>query len=330
VGSFELQERGLVPFVLVLSITLLIVITLVSITTVATTDRGDVDLPRHSIDISVRPDALTAKISKTQLGAVSFWGNCSIEKPQGVERVTVTLSASMDTGWPVVISPQTMVYINPQTQSFCVTVIVPPKTSSTLVGNLTTLGQAKSPIWEGEDTATAKVYVSQYFKMEINATEFEYDAEPGETVYGDLLILNDGNGPDTFTIALGSNVPKELTVTFDEVVNVPMGLEVEVEFEITIDEDFKVDFEGSYIGISFQVTSQKAREKNLLYTKSLRVTVHMEGLQENLYLNWPTYVGVGVGSAFLIAIPVIFFRRRKRARIESESLLTEDILPSDE
>ena len=94
---------------------------------------------------SLYPNQLQAKVTQAQLGAVTFGGNATVEKIQGIERVTVTLQAIVNTGWPVVLSPQTIAFINPGNQKFQVTVIVPPSTSSLLVGNVIVTGSAKAP-----------------------------------------------------------------------------------------------------------------------------------------------------------------------------------------
>ena len=84
-------------------------------------DTAYADTPFHSLQISLFPAELTAKLTETELGAVTFGGNVTVEKPQAIAEVTVSLTAECGRGWPAVHSPQTMKFINPGTQRFQVT-----------------------------------------------------------------------------------------------------------------------------------------------------------------------------------------------------------------
>jgi hypothetical protein len=162
--------------------------------------------PIPILSLSLFPSQLQAKVTQSQLGAVTFGGNATVEKIQGIERVTVTLAAVVNTGWPVVISPQTIPFINPRTERFQVTVIVPPATSSLLTGNVIISGTAKAPgLAPIPASASAVVTVSQYFKLRIEAESPLREVKPGDLTFNVVNVYNDGNGQDTFELEIENN-----------------------------------------------------------------------------------------------------------------------------
>jgi uncharacterized membrane protein len=205
------------------------------------TDDDASALPMHSLHVSLFPEELGAKVTEDQLGAVTFGGNVTIEKQQGVERVSVTLDGDTASGWPTVVSPQTMAFINPGTQQFQLTVIVPPGTpvSST---TSTVYVHASSPIWEDDQTASVRVYVHQYFKLDIWMEQTSYESEPGDSVMGKIYVNNSGNGEDTFAISV-EDLPEGISKMHfnEEQVTVPYGLYGEFTFTMSVDDIVKVN-----------------------------------------------------------------------------------------
>jgi hypothetical protein len=270
--------------------------------------------PIPILSLSLFPSQLQAKVTQSQLGAVTFGGNATVEKIQGIERVTVTLTAVVNTGWPVVLSPQTIPYINPGTQRFQVTVIVPPSTSSLLTGNVIISGQAKAPgLSPVTAAASAVVTVSQYFKLRIEAESPLRQVKPGELTYNVVNVYNDGNGQDTFELEIENNedlVKKQFTVllgstdiTVQQDEYQPVRVTVQTPQQWTL---YKKEM-NTFI---MKVTSSEARAKNVLYSKTYPLYIYMKGY----------YIpGFDLFLAVLaIAFIAVIFKRRQD--LEDESL----------
>ena len=237
--------------------------------------------PIPLLSLALFPPQVQAKISSSQLGAVTFGGNATVEKIQGIERVAVTLTAVVSTGWPVVISPQTIPFINPGTKKFHVTVIVPPSTSSLLTGAVRIDGSAKAPgLAPVVAAASGVVTVSQYFKLRIEAESPLRQVKPGELTYNTVNVYNDGNGQDTFeleieniedlvkdqfTVLLGST---DITVPQDEYQPVRMTVQTPQQWTL-----YKKEM-NTFI---LKVTSSEARFKNQLYVKTYPLYIYMKG-----------------------------------------------------
>jgi hypothetical protein len=237
--------------------------------------------PIPVLSLALHPTNLQAKVTQSQLGAVAFGGNATVDKIQGIERVTVQLTAIVNTGWAVVVSPQTMVFVNPDTQRFMVSVIVPPATSSLLTGNVIVTGSAKAPgLAPVLSAATGVVTVAQYFKLRIEAESPLRQVKPGELTYNVVNVYNDGNGMDTFELEIENNedlVKKQFTVLLGSTdITVlqdeyqPVRLTVQTPQTWTL---YKKEMNTFIV----KVTSSEARAKNLLYTKTYPLFIYMKG-----------------------------------------------------
>ncbi len=272
-------------------------------------------IPMHTLDVTLYPGSLDAKITNDQLGAVTFGGNVTIDKPQGVERVTVTLTADTNKGWPVVISPQTIAFINPDTTRFTVTVIVPEGTPP-VVGTVTVFALAKSPIWSETQTTEARVNVLQFYEFEIWFDGYMGDGVPGESISGVLVIFNNGTGEDNFIITV-QEVPKMVkNLDVPESITIPSRMEMEVQFTFDIDDGYDVPFEGEMYTIEFKVRSAGREERGILHEYSTPYYIHFEGLESKLLNDWPTYVGYGVVIVLASVVSVIIFKRVRRNKAE--------------
>ena len=237
--------------------------------------------PVPILSLSLFPSQLQARVTQSQLGAVTFGGNATVEKISYVERVTVTLTAVVNTGWPVVISPSTMAFVDPGTQGFQVTVIVPPSTSSLLTGNVIVTGSAKAPALSPVMAAASGVVtVSQFFDLTIEAEQPLRQVKPGELTYNVVNVHNEGNGQDTFelevenneklvedqyTVLLGST---DITVQQDEYQ--PVRVTVQTPQQWTL-------YTKRMTALVLKVTSSEARADNQLHTKTYPLYIYMKG-----------------------------------------------------
>ncbi len=237
--------------------------------------------PIPILSLALYPTQLKAQVTQSQLGAVTFGGNATVEKISGIERVTVTLTSVVSTGWPVVTSPTTMVFINPDTVSFTVTIIVPPATSSLITGNVIVTGTAKAPIISPVvASAGAVVTIAQYFKMRIEAESPLREVKPADLTYNVVNVYNDGNGLDTFELEIENNkdlakkqwtvllASTDISVNQDEYAPVRITAQTSQEWRIWAKE---------IETIIIKVTSFEARAKNELYSKTYPLYIYMKG-----------------------------------------------------
>jgi hypothetical protein len=237
--------------------------------------------PIPILSLSLFPSQLKATVTQSQLGAVTFHGNATVEKMNYLERVTVTLQAVVNTGWPVVISPQTMPFVQSSTQQFQVTVIVPPATSSLISGNVIVTGSAKAAgLAPVVSSASGVVTVAQYYKLRIEAEAPLREVKPGEITFNVVNVYNDGNGLDTFELSIANNkelVEKQWTVLLgttdvgiaqDEYAAVKITAQTPQRWTV-----YKKEIET----ITVEVTSAEGRTRNVLYTKTYPIFIYLKG-----------------------------------------------------
>ena len=80
--------------------------------------------PIPIVSVSLYPPQQEAKVDHSEGDAVSFGGNCTVEQMQFITS-TVTLTCAVDENWSIILSPEEMIFTNPGTKRFTVTVIVP-------------------------------------------------------------------------------------------------------------------------------------------------------------------------------------------------------------
>ncbi len=237
--------------------------------------------PIPIVSIQLTPSQVQAHITDSQIGAVSFAGEVTVDKIPGIERLIVTLTAGVDTGWPVVISPMTMPFVNPGSRQFQVTVVVPPSTSSHIIGTLMVTGSAKAPgLAPIISTAAGVVTVAQYFKLRLETESPLREVSPGDITYNLVNVFNDGNSMDTiqveienikdlvkagWTVLLGST---DVSVKADEYVPVKVTVQTSQDWRLWAKEIYP---------ITLKATSMEAKERNELYIKSYPVFVYMKG-----------------------------------------------------
>jgi hypothetical protein len=166
-----------------------------------------------SITITLEPPQLEAQLTDEQLGAVTFGGTVTVELPP-IIKGTVTMQAVVNTGWPVVLSPQTVLFSGPGEEDFQVTVIVPPATSAQAEGVVTVTGSLKLPgLGPVVTSATAMVTIAQYYLTEIDSTEQKVRVHRGDEITLEGTINNGGNGPAIFMMSIVEE-PSDVALTF--------------------------------------------------------------------------------------------------------------------
>jgi hypothetical protein len=122
-----------------------------------------------------------------------------------MERVFVILNADIDVGWPVMVHPSKMVFINPRSQTFTVCVIVPPKVALSSA-NLTLTSFLKSPgLAILVTNTTCRIVPSPIFKSIVEPIGSHCVVGEGGSARFPIRILNTGTAEDVYTIDLSSD-----------------------------------------------------------------------------------------------------------------------------
>ena len=145
-------------------------------------------------------DPPTAYVDPTadSIGSVTFHANVTVDKPP-LGTVMVSLDGSTSTGWPTVVSPQSLPFPTSATVEISITVVVPQATPATSVGHVVVNGLATYPGVSSSATSSATLLVNQYFGCALNATPRQGTENP-QTFK--LLIRNYGNGEDSFSLSI--------------------------------------------------------------------------------------------------------------------------------
>jgi hypothetical protein len=162
-----------------------------------------------------------------------------------------------------------------------VTVVLPPSTSTQIIGTVMVTGSAKvtgmAPIIS---TANGVVTVAQFFKLRLETESPLREVSPGDVTYNLVNVFNDGNSIDTiqveienikelvdqeWTVLLGST---DVSVKADEYVPVKVTVQTSQEWRLWAKEIYP---------IILKATSMEAKERNEMYIKSYPVFVYMKG-----------------------------------------------------
>jgi hypothetical protein len=164
---------------------------------------------------SLDPPTAHATVSSDSVGHVTFHANVTVDKPPLIGTVMVNLDASTSTGWPTVVSPQSIPFTTSAVVQITVTVVVPQATPITSVGRTTVSGLATFPGGSKSATSSGTVQVNQYYSCALNATP---KLGTGNPQVFNIKVRNAGNGDDSFGLYI--QVPEALskaglTLAFD-------------------------------------------------------------------------------------------------------------------
>lgn len=265
-------------------------------------DSGPVPVASVSLD----PSQVEAEVTQSQLGEAEFQGTVLVDQPEYLSS-DITLTATVNTGWPLTLSPQSAQITGPGSLDFTVTVQVPPATSSLRTGNVIVTASVKAPMLAPVlATASAIVTVSQYFKLRLEIEEPMVSLERGEEDETEVLIYNDGNGQDTFSIDM-ETVPEGIRVSLDQ-----SQMTVQQDEHETVVLRVKVE-EGAQGGMHTIVVRARSMESQGLYSKTYPINVRVETLTSDMSSgDVIAYVGLGVITAAAAVIGVRRFRARSR------------------
>ncbi|MCK5559906.1 MAG: hypothetical protein KAJ51_04910, partial [Thermoplasmata archaeon] len=143
--------------------------------------------------------------------AVRFQGSVSVHESavSNVQSVHVKLESSSDQGWELVIHPDEF-YINPgNSDDFELTVRVPFGTSSEIEDTITVTGFAENYPSGSGGIEIPPIYgtikIKPYYQVTLRPITNHIKTSPGSEVTFVLLIENNGNAINRFSIELENN-----------------------------------------------------------------------------------------------------------------------------
>ena len=175
---------------------------MISITAFIPQDAEAISAPVVNIRWAEGQEGQESYVKPGESGLVTFSGTVSAEIPMGgaIQDVIVNLIGSTDQGWPVTVTPAT-VLLQPGTQEepISVTVAVTPETSYYTSGGLTLTGTATAFPGSIRYTITpvqATIKIKQYYRFSIGCSKPYIEVAPSERLVFNLQIINEGNARD--------------------------------------------------------------------------------------------------------------------------------------
>jgi hypothetical protein len=170
--------------------------------------------PIPILSLQLQPSQLQAKVTQIEKGTVVFNGTATVDQLRFMS-CTVTLQGVVNTGWPNEINPTTMEFSGSGSQTFSVTVVVPPATSALLTGNVIISGSCKVPgLAPVVASCSAVVTVSQYLKVAMGSSDPTIELGKDEEGMVILFVDNHGNGQTTVYPSI-VQAPSGIGVLFD-------------------------------------------------------------------------------------------------------------------
>ncbi len=159
-----------------------------------------------TVNVALTEQNNTADVGPGDSGVVTFTGIVSVSLNQAT-RVIVNLSA-VDTWNSAIVTPNSLVFTASAEKPITVSVYAPLETSFNDNGMVTVTGTWTS--YPGEFTgsvnprsgAVARIDINQFHKFSIENQVLSQEVIPGSEVQFELIINNEGNYIDTFTIDL--------------------------------------------------------------------------------------------------------------------------------
>ncbi len=263
-------------------------------------DRPAAPNPIPTLFISLFPTQLEVQVTADQLGAVTFGGNVTVEQLR-IMSSTVTLTAVVNTGWPVVLSPQTLEFTGSGTERFTVTIIVPPGTSALMTGNVIVTGSLKAPFLSPVVTsAGAVVTVGAYYDISVESDDPVITLSPGESGEVTFQVWNRGNGIATVSAMVGS-APKHVKIEFSDE-NLVINNEESENLTVKITAKDSAARGGHEVLIYFNVA--EGQSLNGSYDSVFSITLHIPTLAASI--GYPVIAGLVVLACIGVAVFVLW------------------------
>lgn len=145
------------------------------------------DSPNHTVELPAGGPAM-----------LDITGQFSADRLP-IERCAMNIWASLDAGWPLLVSPTTAVLTSTNPQSFLVTLAVPQGTAANASVTLQVFGRysRNSPLVN----ASAVINVAPYYGVHVALGRPVQPAGPGMPPRFEAVVTNTGNAVDSFYCA---------------------------------------------------------------------------------------------------------------------------------
>lgn len=258
----------------------------------------------------------SANVRPGESGEVSFHGTVSADIPAGgaIQDVIVHLRAATDQGWPTTITPATLA-LQPGTEEapFVATVKVPIETSYGTNGVIIIDGTAET--FPGSSTSeiqpiTGSILINQYFRFQLDCDRPTLKATSGSDVIFELIIRNEGNGRDRFSLEV--NNLDELTRDDFEIELSRSTIEIPEKGEQIVEVTIKVPEGSKGVGknnIEMKVSSEMEPLGERMYQ---RYTLTLEVSEDNILLSTDFWAITIVVIILIVCIIVIWKYKKSR------------------
>jgi len=268
--------------------------------------------------MSLSPSGVTVRPSDYAPGSEQVGGTLSVDKLPG-ERLAVTITASVDTGWAAQCAPTQLVFTaQNKVLGFTAYVTAPAGTPANLVGLLRVEAHASGLSMTVGAVAQAIVTVAPFYKLYLDSPNPYKEVPPGSRLGFVLDVLNMGNSVDTFELSimnLDTLASKGWTVSFSTASVHKVGaLDRKSVRLFVLAPQTTTIYKAEGTVIMVQATSEGSREAHNVKDMIMPFVIYERGGYIDLY-------GTGVGAIVLMAflIPIVlgvrWFRRRRQNRI---------------
>jgi hypothetical protein len=255
--------------------------------------------------------------------------NCTVEMPTSgpavfnvtghfstdklpMDRGSLSLWATIDSGWPFVLSPDSAIITSPDPQPFNVRLIIPQGTPANISGTLKVFGRYCH--WSSLVNGTTVINVGPHYGVQVALGRPVQPAGPGMPPLFEAVVTNTGNAMDTFycawkepgiaTMRRWSYSPNR---SFLEDMAPGESRTIALAADLTNAGIPPVD--GAWSEVFF-VQSMNARARNQTVGQDVRLTIHTRpGWWEKVDV--PTAAGI-LWAAAVCAITASAVRTRKR------------------
>lgn len=252
--------------------------------------------------------------------AVRFQGSVSVHESavSNVQSVHVKLESSSDQGWELVIHPDEF-YINPgNSDDFELTVRVPFGTSSEIEDTITVTGFAENYPSGSGGIEIPPIYgtikIKPYYQVTLRPITNHIKTSPGSEVTFVLLIENNGNAINRFSIELENNDElDEKGYEFelsDSTIVIPEKENKTIEVTVIIPEHLTQlnEHKGYAIRITIISEGQTFDERDHRIWE-----FYLEVYQKDIYLTYEFVISIIIIIAIVISVIIIKrFRKSKR------------------
>jgi len=284
--------------------------------------------PIPVLTLSLTPRQLQAAVTESQLGAVTFGGTATVDQMR-IMTSTVTLTAVVSTGWPVVLSPQTIEFTGPGEEPFQVTVIVPPATSALLTGAVRVDGACKAPgLAPVVAACSAVVTVATYYRGHITATDSNFQVDGGEKQTIELTVSNTGNAYANMRIYVAQK-PKDVQISFSTT-EFALQQDESVNINVTIKAVPGADSGDYLMGLIVDADTEAG---GTVQISTFNMSVYIPSLKAKLGTSGMMTIGIVIGAVVGVVVlwkmgkfsELKWFRRTKESvGKEEETVLTPE------